>query len=142
MKIINKKAYFDYFVIDEYISGMMLVGSEVKSICKGDVSLNEGYVIFKDGELFIKNMRVAQYKNASYLTHDEMRERKLLLNKKEISKISKSLQENGTTIIPLEIFSMNNKFKLKIGICKGKKNYDKREKIKSKDIERELQRKF
>jgi SsrA-binding protein len=142
MKIVNKKAYYDYFVIEDFTAGMVLFGSEVKSLRKSDVNFNDGYIIFKDGELFIKNMRIASYKEATYLNHDELRDKKLLLNKKEIEKISKAIGEKGITLIPLEIFTLNNRFKIKLGICKGKKQYDKRDQIKLKDLERETQRRF
>jgi SsrA-binding protein len=142
MKIVNKKAYFSYFVLEEYISGIVLFGSEVKYLRKSDVNFNDGYIVFKNGELFIKNMRIASYKEATYFNHDEMRDKKLLLNKKEIDKISKSVGEKGITLIPLEIFVLNNRFKIKLGICKGKKQFDKRDQIKLKDLERETQRKF
>lgn len=142
MKIINKKAYYDYSVIEDFVAGIILTGSEVKSLRKGDVNFNDGYVVFKNGEVFITNMRIAAYKEATYNNHVEMCDRKLLLTKKEINKISKAFNEKGVAIIPLEIFTLHNRFKVKIGICKGKKQYDKRETIKKKDIERENQRKF
>jgi SsrA-binding protein len=138
MKIVNKKAYFDYFVVEEYICGLVLQGSEVKSLRQSDVNFNDGYIIFKDGELFIKNMRIAKYKEATYNNHEEMRDKKLLLTKREITKISKSYDERGITVIPLELFTLKNRFKLKIGVCRGKKNWDKRNSIKEKDLEREL----
>lgn len=138
MKIVNKKAYFDYFVVEEYICGLVLQGSEVKSLRQSDVNFNDGYIIFKDGELFIKNMRIAKYKEATYNNHEEMRDKKLLLTKKEITKISKAYDERGITVIPLELFTLKNRFKLKIGVCRGKKNWDKRNSIKEKDLEREL----
>ena len=138
MKIVNKKAYFDYFVVEEYICGLVLQGSEVKSLRQSDVNFNDGYIIFKDGELFIKNMRIAKYKEATYNNNEEMRDKKLLLTKKEITKISKSYDERGITVIPLELFTLKNRFKLKIGVCRGKKNWDKRNSIKEKDLEREL----
>ncbi len=142
MKIVNKKAYFDYFVVEDFVAGLVLTGSEVKSLRRGDVNFNDGYIIFKDGELYIKNMRIAQYKEATYNNHEEMRDKKLLLTKKEISKISKSYDEKGITVIPLEIFTLKNRFKIKLGVCRGKKLYDKRESTKLKDLEREYQRKF
>ena len=142
MKVVNKKAYFDYFVIEDFVAGLVLTGSEVKSLRRGDVNFNDGYIIFKDGELFIKNMRIAKYKEATYNNHEEMRDKKLLLTKKEIGKISKSYDEKGITVIPLEIFTLKNRFKIKLGVCRGKKNWDKRESIKQKDLEREYQRKF
>jgi len=142
MKIVNKKAYFDYFVVEDFVAGLVLTGSEVKSLRQSDVNFNDGYIIFKDGELFIKNMRIAKYKEATYNNHEEMRDKKLLLTKKEIGKISKVFDERGITVIPLELFTLKNRFKLKIGVCRGKKNWDKRNSIKEKDLEREYQRKF
>jgi SsrA-binding protein len=140
MKVVNKKAYFDYFVIEDFVAGLVLTGSEVKSLRRGDVNFNDGYIIFKDGELFIKNMRIAQYKEATYNNHEEMRDKKILLTKKEIGKISKSYDEKGITVIPLEIFTLKNRFKIKLGVCRGKKNWNKKESIKAKDIEREIRR--
>lgn len=142
MKIINKKAYYDYFVLQEFVAGLVLLGSEVKSLRRSDVNFGDSYIIFKDGEVFIKNMRIAKYKEATFNNHDEMRDKKLLLNRKEIKKLSDAFNEKGVAIIPLEILIINNRFKLKIGICRGKKNYDRRETIKKRDVERENQRKF
>lgn len=142
MKVVNKKAYYDYFVTDDFISGVILFGSEVKSMRNNDFNFSDSHIIIKNNELFIKNMRIAPYKDSTYLNHDEMRDKKLLLKKKEVNKIIKCLDQKGTAIIPLEIFTMKNKFKIKIGVCIGKKKWDKRESIKKKDIERENQRKF
>jgi SsrA-binding protein len=142
MKIVNRKALYDYFVIEDFIAGLVLQGSEVKSLRKGDVNFNDGFIFFKDGELFIKNMRIAKYLEATYQNHEELRDKKLLLNKSEINKISKLYEEKGIALIPLELITVNNRFKLKFGVCRGKKNVDKRESIKKKDLERELQRKF
>jgi SsrA-binding protein len=142
MKLVNRKALYDYFVIEDFIAGLVLQGSEVKSLRKGDVNFNDGFIFFKDGELFIKNMRIAKYLEATYQNHEELRDKKLLLNKSEINKISKLYEEKGIALIPLELITVNNRFKLKFGVCRGKKNVDKRESIKKKDLERELQRKF
>lgn len=140
MKLVNRKAYYNYFIIEDFIAGLVLTGPEVKSLRKGDVNFNDGFIFFKDGELFIKNMRIAKYREATYQNHDEMRDKKLLLNKKEIEKISKASDEKGITLIPLELITINNKFKVKLGICRGKKNWNKKESIKAKDIEREIRR--
>jgi SsrA-binding protein len=142
MKRVNKKAYYDYFVLESFTAGIMLHGSEVKSLSNGDFNFEASFILFKENELFIRDMRIAPYKDASYNNHEEMRDKKLLLNKKEIRKISKEIEQKGITIIPLEVFPINNRFKIKIGICRGKKSFDKREQIKKKDIERENQRKF
>jgi len=141
MKIVNKKAYYNYQVIEDFTSGLMLVGSEVKSIRENNFNFGDAFIIFKDGELYVKNMSISKYKEATYQNHEEIRDRKILLNKKEILKISKLTQVKGITIIPLEMFTIRGRFKLKIGVCKGKKDYDKRNSIKEKDIERELRRK-
>lgn len=139
-KIVNRKAYYDYQVLEEFVAGVVLFGSEVKSLRNNDVNFNDAYIIFNNGELFIKNMRIASYKEATYNNHNENRERKILLTKKEIRKISKEISEKGISLIPLEIFTSHNKFKIKIGLCRGKKNWNKKEIIKAKDIEREVQR--
>jgi SsrA-binding protein len=141
MKIVNKKAYFNYQVIEDFVSGIMLVGSEVKSMRLNNFNFGDSFAYFKDGEIFLKNLSIAKYKDATYQNHDELRDRKLLLNKKEISKISKLSEVRGTTLIPLEVFTINGRFKIKLGVCRGKKDYDKRNTIKSRDIERELKRK-
>jgi len=141
MKIVNKKAYFNYQVIEDFVSGIMLVGSEVKSLRLNNFNFGDSFAYFKDGEIFLKNLSIAKYKEATYQNHEELRDRKLLLNKKEISKISKLSEVRGTTLIPLEIFTINGRFKIKLGVCRGKKDYDKRNTIKTRDIERELKRK-
>jgi SsrA-binding protein len=142
MKVVNRKAYYDYNVLESYIAGIMLQSSEVKSVAKGDFNFNDSFIHFKDGELWIKNWFISKYKPATYNNHDEVRDRKILLSKKEINRISDSIDEKGITIIPLEIFPQNGKFKLKLGVCRGKKNFDKRESIKKRDLEREYNRNF
>lgn len=142
MKISNKKAYYDYSVIEEFISGVMLVGSEVKSIFRMDFNFGDSYILINNNEVFVKNFSISKYKDASIQNHEELRDRKLLLKKKEIVQILKLKEQNGTTIVPLELFTMNGKIKLKIGVCRGKKNWDKRDSIKKRDIERQEQRKF
>ena len=141
MKIVNKKAYYNYQVIEDFTAGLMLVGSEVKSIRENNFNFGDSFIIFKDGELYVKNMSISKYREATFQNHEEMRDRKILLTKKEISKISKLTDVRGITMIPLEIFTIRGRFKLKVGVCKGKKDYDKRNSIKQKDIERELRRK-
>ena len=141
MKIINKKAYYNYQVIEDFTAGLMLVGSEVKSIRENNFNFGDSFIIFKDGELYVKNMSISKYREATFQNHEEMRDRKILLTKKEISKISKLTEVRGITMIPLEMFTVRGRFKLKVGVCKGKKDYDKRDSIKRKDIERELRRK-
>lgn len=141
MLVLNRKARYEYAVIEEFTAGMVLFGSEVKSIRSGNVTLSESFIFIKDGEVWIKNMHIAKYKQSHKLeVHDESRDKKLLLNKKEIERISKKVIDKGTTIIPLGIFISNNKLKMKIAVAKGKKDYDKRNSIKERDLKRELQR--
>lgn len=141
MKIVNKKAYYNYQVIEDFTAGLMLVGSEVKSIRDNNFNFGDSFIIFKDGELYVKNMSISKYKEATFQNHEEMRDRKILLTKKEISKISKLTETKGITVIPLEMFTIRGRFKLKVGVCRGKKDYDKRQSIKQRDTERELRRK-
>ncbi len=137
----NKKAYFEYSVLESFDAGIILIGNEVKSIRRSDVTIADSFVYIKNGELFIKNMKVAKYKQSHMLDkHDDNREKKLLLNRKEINKIEKLIQGVGTTIIPLEVFVSNNLIKVKIGVCKGKKLWNKKEDIKNRDIDRDAKR--
>ena len=140
MHINNRKAYHDYNIIEEYIAGIKLVGSEVKSIFFGNANINDSYVYIKDNEVFVKGMYIAKYKESTYMNHEEVRDRKLLLTKKQIKDILKELKVNGITMVPLEILEINGKFKLKIGLAKGKKSFDKKESKKLKDLERQTQR--
>jgi len=137
----NRKAYFEYSILESFDAGIKLIGNEVKSIRKGDVTIADSFIFIKDGELFVKNMKVAKYKQSHMMDkHDENREKKLLLNRREIDKIEKLIQTVGTTIIPLEIFVSKNRIKIKIGVCKGKKLWNKKEQIKSRDIDRDSKR--
>jgi len=137
----NRKAYFEYHVLEDFNAGIILIGAEVKSIRKGDVNITDCFAYIKDGEIWLKNMKVARYKQTHIAEkHDENREKKLLLNRKEIEKIEKLLQDKGTTMVPLEIFTLKNRIKIKLGVVKGKKLYDKRESIKKRDMERDLRR--
>jgi SsrA-binding protein len=139
-KTINKKAYYEYHILKDFISGIQLVGSEVKSMRANNFNMNDAYCYIWDNEVFIKSLYIAKYNESSYQNHEERRDRKLLLTKKEIKDIIKLTKENGITTIPLEIFTLHGRFKVKIGIAKGKKLYDKKEKIKNKDIDREIKR--
>lgn len=138
----NKRAYYDYEIIDIYTAGIVLLGSEVKSIRNKEVSIKEAYCHIDGGEMFIKGMHIAQFKESGiYQNHEPLRTRKLLLNKKEIIKLEEKASQKGLTIIPLKII-INKKglIKMDIGLGKGKKNFDKRESIKAKDIERDNKR--
>lgn len=143
MKIVsnNRKVFYEYHIIEEYDCGLVLLGSEVKSIRLGNVTISDSFVYIKDGEVWIKNLKVARYKQAHKLeVHDENRDKKLLLTRKQIEKIGKSLQDTGITCVPLSIFIKDNRIKVKIAVAKGKKLYDKRSTIKDRDIKRDLQR--
>jgi len=139
MKIVNRKAYHDYTVIKEFTAGIALVGSEVKSLRNGEVNLQDSFCYSMDGEIFVKGLHIAKNKMSSFTNHEEKRDRKLLLTKREIRNIINEVKtNNGMTIVPLEIFELKGRFKIKICIAKGKKTYDKRESIKRKDIDREI----
>lgn len=137
----NRKAYYEYFVLEDFNAGIVLLGGEVKSIREGNVTISDCFAYIVNGEVFLKNMKVARYKQMHMVEkHDENRDKKLLLSRKEISKIEKLLQDKGTTMVPLEIFTSKNRIKVKLGVVKGKKLYDKRETIKKRDMDREIQR--
>lgn len=140
MEILNRRAYYDYAIIEQYDAGIILVGSEIKSIRAGNANLSEAYIYISNGEAFIKNMYIAKFQQSSYLNHEERQDRKLLLSKQQLSKVEKYLQVKGTVIIPIKIFISKRWAKLKIGIGRGKKNWNKKEAIKAKDIERQIKR--
>ncbi len=140
MEILNKKAKFDYFIDEEIEAGIVLKGTEIKSIRKGSANLKDSYAIIKNGEAYILNMYIAQYKEGNIFNHEETRTRKLLLHKKEINKIKNKLDIEGYALFPIKLYIKNNKAKLLLGIGKGKKLYDKRESIKKRDQEREIRK--
>lgn len=137
MEIKNRKAYFDYFIIKEIEAGIALKGTEIKSIRKGSVSLNDTFIKIKNNEAYIINMYVAKYEEGNRFNHDERRTRKLLLHKNEILRLAEDVKLEGYSIIPLKMYFKDNNIKVLIGLCKGKKLYDKREVIKKRDLERE-----
>lgn len=141
ISIKNKKAFFEYQFIDTFIAGIQLTGTEIKSLRDGKANLTDGFCIFIGDELFIKNMHIAEYSHGTYANHEPKRQRKLLLNRKELDKIKSKLKEKGLTVIPIHLF-INEKglAKLEIAVAKGKKLHDKRESLKSKDVKRELDR--
>ena len=143
MKVIdtNRKAQFEYFIISTYEAGLVLVGCEAKSVRLGHTNLKDSFITFsKDGEAFIKNMHISNYKDATIDKVDEKRSRKLLLNKHEIKKIMTKVQEKGFTCVPLKIYLKDNLIKLEIAVAKGKHLYDKKDTLAKKDIERDTQR--
>lgn len=138
MEIINRKAKFDYEVIDTYEAGIVLTGTEIKSIRNGNANINDSYAVVRNNEVFLLNMHISPYEEGNRFNHDERRTRKLLLHKKEISKISDKIQLQGYTLVPLKLYFVRNYAKILLGLCKGKKVYDKRETIKKRDMEREM----
>lgn len=141
MEIINRKAKFDYFVVEEFEAGIVLTGTEIKSVRNGSCNIRDCYGIIKNDEVFLLNMFINHYKEGNIFNHEETRTRKLLLHKKEISKIKKLIDLNGYTLVPLKLyFNQRNKLKVLLGVCKGKKDYDKRETIKQRDINREVKK--
>lgn len=140
-EIKNRNAYFEYFIIDKYTAGIVLTGTEVKSLRTGKASFNDSYCIFQKGELWIKSFHIAEYSHGTINNHDPLRERKLLLSKRELKRLENKLKEQGFTIVPLRLFfNEKNIAKVEIGVAKGKKLHDKRETIKQRESDRELKR--
>lgn len=137
MEILNRKARFNYFIIDEIEAGIELKGTEIKSIRNGKASIEDAYARIKNREVFLTNMFIAKYEEGNRFNHDERRERKLLLHKSEIIKLSKKLELDNYTLVLLKLYFKKNHAKILLGLCKGKKLYDKRETIKKRDLERE-----
>ena len=139
----NKKAKFEYEFVETFTAGIQLFGTEIKSIRNNKASISEAYAVMVKNELFIRNMYIADYENGGHFNHESKRDRKLLLNKLELSKINKKIKNKGLTIVPTRLFiSSNGWAKMNIAIAKGKKIYDKREDLKTKDIKREIDRKL
>lgn len=135
----NRKASYEYNFLDTYIAGIQLVGVEIKSIRNGRVNLSESYCVFQHGELFLMNTHISPYENAGYVKVDPLRERKLLLNKNELRKLSDGVSRKGLTIVPTKMFINDRGLcKVEICLCQGKKNYDKRESLKEKDLKRRV----
>ena len=143
MELSNRKAYYDYYFETKYIAGIVLTGTEIKSIRAGKVSFNDSYCIFNKGELYVKSLHIAEYNFGNINNHEPMQERKLLLQKKELRKLENKIKEKGFTIIPLKIFVSEKGFaKMEIGLGKGKKIFDKRETIKARETNRDVKRKY
>ena len=141
-EISNKKAYFDYEILDTYETGIVLTGTEIKSIREGNVNLKDSYGVIRNNEIYLLNMHISEYKEGNIFNHEEKRTRKLLLHKKEILKIKDKVALEGITLVPLKLYFNKNKVKILLGIAKGKKVYDKRESIKKRDTEREIRKQF
>lgn len=141
MEIKNRSAYFEYFIDAKYEAGMVLLGTEVKSLREGRASFNDSYCIIHKGEVWLKSLHIAEYSHGTVNNHEPLRDRKLLLQKREIKRIESKLKEKGYTLIPLRIFfNEKNLIKIEIGLAKGKKLHDKRESIKKRETDREIKR--
>ena len=136
MEIVNRKAHHDYFVKSSYEAGIELMGTEIKSIRLGNANINDSYARIKDNEVFLVNMYIGKYEEGNIFNHDERRSRKLLLHKKEIIRINHEIETNKYTLIPIKLYFKKNKLKVELGLCQGKKLYDKRQTIKERDIKR------
>jgi len=141
INIKNRKASFEYELLERYDAGMQLVGTEIKSIRNGKVNLSDSYCRFFGGELYVRNLHIAEYEMGTHFNHEVKRDRKLLLTKKELRKLDRKIQESGLTLIPVRLY-INEKglAKLEIALARGKKTYDKRESIKKKDTQRDMER--
>lgn len=143
MEILNRKAKHDYFIEEVYEAGIVLTGTEIKSIRNGNCNIKDCYGIIRNHEVYLLNMFVSPYKEGNIFNHEETRNRKLLLHKKEIKKLEEAIQLKGLTLIPLKLyFAENNILKVSLGVCRGKKDYDKRESIKERDMKREALKKI
>ncbi|MEO6220591.1 MAG: SsrA-binding protein SmpB [Ginsengibacter sp.] len=143
MELTNRKAYYEYNFDTKYIAGIVLSGTEIKSLRSGKASFNDSYCIFNKGELFVKSLHISEYSFGTIHNHEPLQERKLLLHKKELRKLENKTKEKGYTIIPLKIFISQNGFaKMEIGLGRGKKIYDKRETIKERETDRDIKRKY
>ena len=143
MELNNRKALHEYYIEGRYNAGMVLTGTEIKSLRTGKVSFNDSYCYFQKNELFVKSLHIAEYKSRTDAHHDPLQDRKLLLTKRELRKLETKIKEKGYSIIPLRIFiNVKGLAKMEIGLAKGKKNYDKRDTIKNRELERELKRKY
>ncbi len=138
----NRKARHDYTIIDSEEAGIILTGTEIKSLRAGQVSLREGYVVVRDGELWLLNVHIAPYEQAGITSHDPLRQRKLLMHRKQINRLETILHEKGYTLIPLKLYLKGRVAKIEIGVAKGKRQYDKREAVATRDANRRLRREW
>lgn len=143
MTISNRKAYYEYNIEAKYVAGLVLSGTEIKSLRAGKASFNDSYCYFHKGELYVKSLQISPYNYGTHYNHEPLQERKLLLHKRELRKLENSIKEKGYSIIPLKIFIAANGFaKMEIGLGKGKKIFDKRESIKARESERDIKRNY
>ncbi len=142
MEILNRKARYDYQIEDTYEAGIVLTGTEIKSIRQGKVNLKDSYAIIRNNEVYLLNTHISLYEEGNRFNHEETRTRKLLFHKKEILKMKKKLEVEGYTLVPLKMYFVRGNAKILIGVAKGKKNYNKKETLKERDIKREAEREF
>lgn len=140
MEIQNRKARYDYEFLDKYEAGIVLTGTEIKSIRKGNANLKDSYAIIKNGEVYLLNMYISEYKEGNIFNHDETRTRKLLLHKNEINKINDKISIKGLTLVPVKLYFVHGKAKIELAVARGKHTYDKKETIKQRDIDREMKK--
>ncbi|MBQ9024079.1 MAG: SsrA-binding protein SmpB [Bacilli bacterium] len=140
MEILNRKARYDYELLDKFEAGIVLTGTEIKSIRNGQANLKDSYAIIKNGEAILLNMHISEYKQGNVFNHDETRTRKLLLHKNEIKKINDKISIKGLTLVPVKLYFKEGKAKIELAIARGKHTYDKKETIKQRDIEREVKK--
>jgi SsrA-binding protein len=138
----NKKAYHDYLILERIEAGVALLGTEVKSVRSGNVNLRDGYCFVRNGEVFLRNVHIGKYPFANRLDHDPVRERKLLLHRSEIRKLQAKIREKGFTLIPLQMHLKGGRIKVEIGLVRGKRQYEKKEDIKKRDISRDLRESY
>lgn len=137
----NRKAFFNFHILEKYEAGIALLGAEVKSVRGGGISLKEGFAVLKEGELWLVGVQISPYKNAAgHAAPDPLRTRKLLLHRRELDKIAGKVQAKGLTIVPLRVYMSNNRVKVEVGLARGKKKYDKKQDIIEKDLQREVDR--
>ena len=140
MEIVNRKAKYDYEFLDKYEAGIVLTGTEIKSIRNGNANLKDSYAIIRNNEVFLLNMHISAYKQGNIFNHDEDRTRKLLLHKNEIKKINDKISIKGLTLVPYKLYFKEGKAKIELYVAKGKHTYDKKETIKQRDIDREVKK--
>ena len=137
MEVINREARFNYFIQEEIECGIVLTGTEIKAIREGKVNLKDSYAKIRNNEVYLLNTHISEYKEGNIFNHDPRRTRKLLLHKREILKLRDKVEQEGLTLVPLKLYMQKNKVKILLGLCKGKKNFDKRETMKERDLKRE-----
>ena len=142
MEILNRKARYDYFIDEEIEAGIVLTGTEIKSIRLGKVNIGDSYAIIRNEEIYLLNTHISSYEKGNIFNHEENRTRKLLMHKSQIKKLNNKVVLEGYTLIPLKIYFKEGRAKVLIGVCKGKKNYDKRESIKERDVNREIAKQY